>query len=131
MASSKPILGPRIAEEREEPEEAPGKSVTGIDPVGVEARRLIDCGLAELADGEVVLNDKTMAAIVARAPEPLTYMRVILRMFDATRESIDTLSPISSTRSRSCTRPSSAVPMCPTPRRLPSWPDRAGLPRSG
>ena len=78
------ILGPRIAEEREEPEEAPGKSVTGIDPVGVEARRLIDCGLAELADGEVVLNDKTMAAIVARAPEPLTYMRVILRMFDAT-----------------------------------------------
>jgi DNA-binding transcriptional MerR regulator len=85
------ILGPRIAQDREEPEEAPGKSVTGIDPDSVEARRLIDCGLAELADGEVVLNDKTMAAIVARAPEPLTYMRVILRMFDATRESIDTL----------------------------------------
>ena len=85
------ILGPRIAEDREEPEEAAGKSVRGIDPDGVEARRLIDCGLAELADGEVVLNDKTMAAIVARAPEPSTYMRVILRIFDATRESIDTL----------------------------------------
>jgi DNA-binding transcriptional MerR regulator len=85
------ILGPRIDEDREEPGGTPDKPGTGIDPDSVEARKLIDYGLAALADGEVVLKDRTMAAIVARTPEPLPYIRVILRMFDATRESIDAL----------------------------------------
>ena len=56
-----------------------------------EARTLIDYGLAELVDGEVVLVDRAMGAIVARAGDPVLYLRVILRMFDATRESIDNL----------------------------------------
>lgn len=85
------ILGPRIEEDRGEPESTPDKPAAGIDPDCVEARRLIDCGLAELVDGEVVLTDRTMAGIVARAPEPLPYVRVILRMCDATRESVNTL----------------------------------------
>jgi len=56
-----------------------------------EARKLIDHGLAEVVDGEVVLIDRTMGAIVARTGDPVLYLRVILRMFDATRESIDNL----------------------------------------
>ncbi len=56
-----------------------------------EARTLIDYGLAELVDGEVVLVDRAMGAIVTRAADPVLYLRVILRMFDATRESIDNL----------------------------------------
>jgi DNA-binding transcriptional MerR regulator len=85
------ILGPRLEEDREEPEGTPDKPAAGIDPDCVEARKLVECGLAELADGDVVLNDTTLATIVARASEPLPYVRVILRMFDATRESINTL----------------------------------------
>jgi hypothetical protein len=56
-----------------------------------EARTLIDYGLAELVDGEVVLVDRAMGAIVARAADPVLYRRVILRMFDSTRESIENL----------------------------------------
>ena len=67
------------------------RPVVGIDPECEEARKLIDYGLAELVDGEVVLNDRTMGAIVARTPDPLLYVRAILRMFESTRESIDNL----------------------------------------
>ena len=63
----------------------------GIDPECEEARKLIDYGLAGLVDGEVVLNDRTMGAIVARTPDPLLYVRAILRMLESTRESIDNL----------------------------------------
>ncbi len=67
------------------------RPAAGIDPDCDEARKLIDYGLAELVDGEVVLNDRTMGAIVARTPDPLLYVRAILRMFESTRESIDNL----------------------------------------
>ena len=85
------VLGPRTDEAREAAEGSGDQPAAGIDPDSVEARKLLDYGLAELAEGRVVLNDRTMAAIVARTAEPLPYVRVILRMFDATRESIDTL----------------------------------------
>ena len=83
------VLGPRAAEVIEEASSE--KPAAGIDPDSAEARKLIEYGLAQLANGEVVLTDRTMAAIVARTPEPLRYVRVILRMFDATRGSIETL----------------------------------------
>jgi DNA-binding transcriptional MerR regulator len=84
------ILGPRTDEGGDAPvpsSDGPG----GIDPNCDEARTLIDYGLAELVDGEVVLVDRAMGAIVARAADPVPYLRVILRMFDSTRESIDNL----------------------------------------
>ena len=85
------ILGRRV-EEGDEAPVAPGdRPAAGIDPDCDEARKLIDYGLAELVDGKVVLNDRTMGAIVARAPDPLPYVRAILRMFEVTRESIDNL----------------------------------------
>jgi DNA-binding transcriptional MerR regulator len=63
----------------------------GIDADSDEARKLIDYGLAELVDGDVVLVDRAMGAIVARTADPVPYVRAILGVFDATRASIDTL----------------------------------------
>lgn len=84
-------LGPRADEGKEMPQVATATPAAGIDPDCDEARELIDYGLAELVDGEVVLVDRTMGAIVARTEDPVLYLRVILRMFEATRESIDNL----------------------------------------
>jgi DNA-binding transcriptional MerR regulator len=85
------ILGPRPDEGRVGSVGSREERAVGIDPDCDEARKLIDYGLAELIDGEVVLVDQTMGAIVARTPDPLLYVRAILRMFDSTRESIDNL----------------------------------------
>ena len=80
------ILGPRPDEAPEAPVGPSDRPVVGIDPECDEARKLIDYGLAGLVDGGVVLNDRTMGAIVARTPDPLLYVRAILRMFESTRE---------------------------------------------
>jgi len=85
------ILGPRPDEGRDESAGCTDRPAVGIDPDCDEGRKLIDYGLAELIDDKVVLVDQTMAAIVARSGAPLLYVRAILRMFDSTRESIDTL----------------------------------------
>jgi DNA-binding transcriptional MerR regulator len=82
------VLGPRADEGDEGRSDRPA---AGIDPDCDEARKLIDYGLAKLVDGEVVLVDRAMGAIVARTADPVPYLRAILRVFDATRESIDTL----------------------------------------
>jgi DNA-binding transcriptional MerR regulator len=85
------ILGPRSAEAREEPVGSSDKLAVGIDRDCDEARKLIDYGLARLVDGEVVLNDRTLCAIVARGPDPLLYVRAVLRVFESVRESVDNL----------------------------------------
>lgn len=83
------ILGPRSDEGDEVPPVSRARPASGIDPDCEEARKLIDCGLARLVDGEVVLVDRAMGAIVERTGDPVLYLRVILRMFNATQESID------------------------------------------
>jgi DNA-binding transcriptional MerR regulator len=85
------MLGPRPDEEPEAPAEPTAPRAVGIDPEGDEARKLIDYGLAELIDDGVVLKDRTMGAIVTRTPEPMLYVQAILRMFEATRDSVDNL----------------------------------------
>jgi hypothetical protein len=85
------ILGPRTNEGDERPAVSSDVTAVGIDADCDEARKLIDYGLAELVDGEVVLVDRAMGAIVARSGDPVLYVRAILRLFDATRESIDNL----------------------------------------
>ena len=54
-----------------------------------EARKLVDLGLAEVVDGAVVLVDRAMGAIVARAPDQLLYIRAILRIVESTQATID------------------------------------------
>jgi DNA-binding transcriptional MerR regulator len=85
------ILGPRSDEDRDVPVGTSDTTTVGIDPQCDEARKLIDYGLAELVDGGVVLKDSMMGAIVARTPDPMLYVRAILRVFESTRESIDNL----------------------------------------
>jgi DNA-binding transcriptional MerR regulator len=86
------ILSPRSDVDRDIPVGPSGTdTVVGIDPECDEARKLIDYGLAELVDGEVVLKDGTMAAIVVRTPDPMLYVRAMLRVFESTRKSIDSL----------------------------------------
>jgi DNA-binding transcriptional MerR regulator len=85
------ILGPRSDEAPEEPVEPTVTSAVRVDPDGDEARKLIDYGLAELVDGEVVLKDAVMAAIVARSSDPVPYLRAVLRVFESTWASIDSL----------------------------------------
>jgi DNA-binding transcriptional MerR regulator len=91
LGIQQPIQGPRTDEGGEGPVSSSDGPAVGVDPNGDEARKLIDYGLAEFVDGEVVLVDRAMGAIVARAGDPVLYLRVILRMFDSTRESIDKL----------------------------------------
>ena len=85
------ILGPRTDEASEEPVAPAYTSAVRIDPRGDEARKLIEYGIAEIVDGEVALKDATLAAIVARSPDPMQYARAILRVFESTRSAIDTL----------------------------------------
>jgi DNA-binding transcriptional MerR regulator len=85
------ILGPRADETPETPVEPTDTSAVRIDPDGDEARKLIDYGLAEIVDGGVVLKDAVTGAVVARSPDPMLYVRAILRVFESTRDSIDTL----------------------------------------
>ncbi|MDT5208237.1 MAG: hypothetical protein QOF67_652 [Mycobacterium sp.] len=84
-------LGPRSDEGDAGPVVSIDMAAVGIDADCDEARKLIDYGLAELVDGDVVLVDRAMGAIVARTKDPVPYLRAILRVFDATRESIDNL----------------------------------------
>jgi DNA-binding transcriptional MerR regulator len=85
------VLGPRSDEVRDIPVGPSGTATVGIDPECDEARKLNDYGLAEFVDAEVVLKDGTMAAIVARTPDPMLYVRAMLRVFESTRKSIDNL----------------------------------------
>jgi DNA-binding transcriptional MerR regulator len=84
------VLGPP-AEEADEAPVTRDKPAVGVDPESDEARKLIDYGLAALVSGEVVLNDRTMRAIVARAPDPVLYVRAALRVFESTREAAGNL----------------------------------------
>lgn len=82
------ILGPRDEEVPEPPAVPIDMSAVRIDPDCDEARKLIDYRLAELVDGGVVLKDGVLAAIVTRSPDPMLYVRAILRMFEATQDSV-------------------------------------------
>ncbi len=85
------VLGPRTDEGPESSAVSSGSESVGIDADSDEAHKLTDYGLAELVDGEVVLKDRTMAAVVARTGEPMPYVRAILAVFEATRTSVETL----------------------------------------
>ncbi|WP_102142447.1 MerR family transcriptional regulator [Mycobacterium hubeiense] len=81
------VLGPL----RDRPSAAAAQSSLDIDPNGDEARKLLDSGLAQLVDGKLVLGDRAMGEIVRRATDQLAYVRAILRIYDATKQTIDEL----------------------------------------
>ncbi len=91
------VLGP---EQAAEPRGGPAvdrraagtpRPAVDIDPDGDEARRLVEHGLAELADSRVIMIDPKIGEIVARTSDQLLYVRALLHIFEATRDAIDGL----------------------------------------
>ncbi len=83
------IRGPRPGEHDDAQAGSPDAPAVDIDPGCHEARTCVDHGLGEVIEGKLVLKDPAMAAIVARAPDPLHYVRAIVRIAESTRESIE------------------------------------------
>lgn len=88
------VLGPSSEELDDAPEALqPAGAVQrlDIDPNCDEARKLLAYGLAETVDGAVVLADRVMGDIVARADDHMPYVRAIVRIFEVTRGTIEEL----------------------------------------
>jgi DNA-binding transcriptional MerR regulator len=62
-----------------------------VNPDGDEARRLLQYGLAEVIDGELVLVNPNIAEIVGRVSEQLPYVQAMLRVSDGIANLLDEL----------------------------------------
>ena len=63
----------------------------GIGPGSEEAARLVEYGLAEVRDGDVVVVDPAIAEILARTSDRLLYVRALLHIYEATKDAVDGL----------------------------------------
>lgn len=77
------ILRPQVEPSAELP--------VAVEPDSDEALRLIDLGMAHRVGATLVLTDATVSAIVARSPDPLGALRLVLAVLDATTENLDAL----------------------------------------
>jgi DNA-binding transcriptional MerR regulator len=68
-----------------------GQAAVGLDPDGVEVRRLCEGGLADVVDGQLTFTNVAVAEIVGRATEPLEYVRVMLAARDAAVDDVEHL----------------------------------------
>jgi len=82
------ILGDRGDDARQE------SVALELDPDCDEAQRLVSCGLAELVEDSVSLTHPTMADIVTRSDDQLSYVQMILRVVESTSGSIEELSAV-------------------------------------
>jgi DNA-binding transcriptional MerR regulator len=71
--------------------ESAGAGGSDIDPRSAEAVRLIELGLARRVGATLVFDNAAVGAIVARAPEPLRYLRFILALLDGVATSLEAL----------------------------------------
>lgn len=97
------LLGPRSDGDSEDPSDTGERSRSdgestrtaprplGIDPGCAEAGRLIDYGLAEMRERRVVVLDPAIEEILGRTADQLLYVRALLRIYDSTRDAVDTL----------------------------------------
>jgi DNA-binding transcriptional MerR regulator len=69
----------------------PRRAAAAVDPDGDEARRLLQYGLAEVIDGELVLVNPNIAEILGRITEQLPYIEAILRVSDGIAGLLDEL----------------------------------------
>jgi DNA-binding transcriptional MerR regulator len=65
-----------------------------LDPECDEAQRLLSCGLAELVEDSVSLTHPTIAEIVTRSTDQLSYVQMILRVVESTSGTIDELAAV-------------------------------------
>jgi DNA-binding transcriptional MerR regulator len=91
------VLGPEQAGDLQEGRRSTGARsgsqppAVDIDADGDEARRLVEHGLAELADSRVIMTDPKIGEIVTRTSDQLLYVHALLHIFEATRDAIDGL----------------------------------------
>lgn len=84
------VLGPRDGEGDDEVLEPHDDGVVlALDTD--DARKLVAYGLAEIVAGKVKLTDGPAAEILIRAPDPQLYVRPLLRLLEASDESVDDL----------------------------------------
>lgn len=87
------VLG--ASTEPDGPDAAAAPHVTGdelmIGADSDEARRLVEYGLARVADGVVVVTDPAVGKVLARSPDQLAYVRALLHIFEATHGAVDAL----------------------------------------
>lgn len=72
----------------------PASLALDLDPDCDEAQRLLSCGLAELVENSVSLTHPTMAEIVTRSTDQLSYVQMILRVVDSTSDTVDELAAV-------------------------------------
>ncbi|WP_308215046.1 MerR family transcriptional regulator [Mycolicibacterium celeriflavum] len=86
------VLGPRTESGDAGPTAADtAVEALDIDPDSDEGRRLVEYGLAQLADGVMRLTDPAMAQVVARAADQHGYVSALLQIFEASGRAIDGL----------------------------------------
>jgi DNA-binding transcriptional MerR regulator len=69
----------------------PRAAAVDVNPDGDEARRLLQYGLAEVIDGELVLVNPNIAEIVGRVSEQLPYVQAMLLVSDGIAGLLDEL----------------------------------------
>jgi DNA-binding transcriptional MerR regulator len=74
-----------------DPRRAADAVAVDIDPDGDEAKRLLQYGLAEVADGRLTLVNPHLAAVVGSAVDQLQYVQTILRVADGVADQLDGL----------------------------------------
>lgn len=92
-----------------------------IDVDSDEARRLVELGLARRADGAVVLTDPVLGEIVARAADPMLYIRALLRIVESARQDIDVLAAAVVTALQECLTARFGPEHLPAPDQLPEF----------
>jgi DNA-binding transcriptional MerR regulator len=84
------VFGPPDASARSKTRSSAARpQALDLDPTGQEALKLLDIGLAERVDGYVVLISRSIGEIVARGTDQLRYVRMILRLDESTRNTIE------------------------------------------
>ncbi|MEO3760303.1 MerR family transcriptional regulator [Mycobacterium sp. B14F4] len=85
------VLGPRTESADESAEVDSTVGNPAIDADSNEGRRLVAYGMAEVADGSVTLTDLAVRNVIARAADPMAYVRVLLHIVESTRDAVDVL----------------------------------------
>ncbi|WP_232375447.1 MerR family transcriptional regulator [Mycolicibacterium baixiangningiae] len=75
-------------------EQPPTARALDVDATCEEADQLVAYGLAEIVEGSLVFLDPSIAEIVSRAPDPMLYIRAIVRIVASTRRDVDTLAGV-------------------------------------
>lgn len=76
-----------------------------MDPAGDDARALVDCGLAEVTDGSVVLTDPALGDLIAHATDRRSYVRTMVQVAKSTVAAVNGLADLTASALKQGTAP--------------------------